>query len=327
MAEKEGAKAKRPTRTKATPEKKISTRKSPTATRKRTSSPRIKKNVTQKPEFFDQAQSLEQKVEESKYYSSPVVHKYEEPGFNLPHGYGDNRIVAMVRDPYWLYCYWEINDGKVQEIRAELGYRFYQSSLILRIYNTEDWSFFDLNVSGEIGNWYINVGRPNTSYCIDIGYLTSDGTFVCAARSNIVVTPRDRVSEVIDEEWMIPDWERIYALSGGLRIGQGSFSLKKLMEKNFSITSPGISSWSSPTKKPQERPFFLVANCELIVYGATEPTAKLTIQGVPVKLRPDGSFSVRFTLPDGKQVIPIEAVRDDGMEKRKITPKIERQTE
>jgi len=287
--------------------------------------PRIKKAAAPEVEIY----KAEERVEESKYYPGPVIQKFEEArGFEFPQGYGDNRIVVMVRDPYWIYAYWEINGRKIQEIKSALGARFDQARQILRVYDTSNWTFFDIQVAGGVSNWYINVGRPNTSYCVDIGYLTPDGTFVCAARSNIVTTPRDRLSEVIDEQWMIPDWERMYALSGGFGIGRGSLELREMMEKRLmqQISSPGISSLFSPVKK-EARPFWLVANCELIVYGATEPTASLTIQGRPMKLRDDGTFSLRFALPDGKQVIPIEATRDDGLEKRKITPIVERRTE
>ena len=233
----------------------------------------------------------------------------------------------MVRDPYWLYTYWELTQSKIDEIKGELGDRFHSSILILRIYDAANWHFFDINVHGRTGNWYINVGRPNTSYCIDIGFLTPDGYFVCAARSNTVKTPRDNMSEVIDEEWMIPDWEMMYALSGGFGRGKGSMEVREMIEKRqWQAPSSWISSYGSPVKKQEARPFWLVANCELIVYGSTEPTAKVTVQGLPVKLRDDGTFSLRFSLPDGQQVIPIEAVRDDGLEKRSITPTVERRT-
>ena len=137
------------------------------------------------------------------------------------------------------------------------------------------------------------------------------------------------MSDVIDEEWMIPDWERLYALSGGFRIGLGSMELKEMMERRLKkqLSSGSVSSLFSPSRPSKPRPFWLVANCELIVYGATEPTATVTIQGKPVRLREDGTFSVRYALPDGKQIIPIEATRDDGMEKRSITPKVERATD
>jgi hypothetical protein len=45
-----------------------------------------------------------------------------------------------------------------------------------------------------------------------------------------------------------------------------------------------------------------------------------------VDLRPDGTFSCRFALPDGTQVIPVEVVSPDGVETRCITPTVSRQT-
>jgi hypothetical protein len=92
------------------------------------------------------------------------------------------------------------------------------------------------------------------------------------------------------------------------------------------LASPGITSMASPVKKPGKRGFWLVANCELIVYGATEPDAKVTIQGKAINLRQDGSFTLRFALPDGKQVIPIKAVSSDNEEERSITPIVTRET-
>ena len=265
-------------------------------------------------------------VEEKKYYTGPVNFRVHEESVELPQGYGDNKIVLMVRDPYWLYTYWELNQNRVNEISSELGNKFHNSSMILRVYDTSDWTFFDIGVSGTINNWYLNVGRPNTSFCVDIGYLTPDGYFVCAARSNIVTTPRDSMSDSIDEEWMIPDWEQMYALSGGFGRGKGSFEIKEIIERNqWKSPSSWVSS-GSQAKKQTERPFWLAVNCELIVYGATEPSASLTIQGNPIKLKEDGTFSLRFSLPDGKQVIPVEATRDDGLEKRKITPIVEKRT-
>ena len=67
-------------------------------------------------------------------------------------------------------------------------------------------------------------------------------------------------------------------------------------------------------------------DCELIVYGGTEPDAKVTVQGKPIKLRPDGSFTLRYALPDGKQVIPVKAISADEIEERTITPTVTRET-
>jgi uncharacterized protein YfaP (DUF2135 family) len=65
---------------------------------------------------------------------------------------------------------------------------------------------------------------------------------------------------------------------------------------------------------------------ELIIYGATEADAKLSVQGKPVTLRPDGSFSLRFYFPEGNQDYPIEAVSSDGSMNRKISFAVKRET-
>jgi hypothetical protein len=88
-----------------------------------------------------------------------------------------------------------------------------------------------------------------------------------------------------------------------------------------------MASMASPVKKLQkERKFWLWVDCELIVYGATEPDAKVTVQGRPIALRQDGTFTLRFALPDGKQVIPVKAVSADDIEERTITPIVSRET-
>ena len=61
----------------------------------------------------------------------------------------------------------------------------------------------------------------------------------------------------------------------------------------------------------------------MIVYGATEPNAKVTLQGEPVQLRPDGTFTVRFSLPDARQIIPAVAASPDGVEERTIVLAVE----
>ena len=76
----------------------------------------------------------------------------------------------------------------------------------------------------------------------------------------------------------------------------------------------------------KQRKFWFQLDAELIVYGATEPNARVTLQGEPVKLRPDGTFTMRFSLPDGRQIIPAVANAADGVEERTIVLAVERNT-
>jgi len=136
---------------------------------------------------------------------------------------------------------------------------------------------------------------------------------------------------VIDEEWMAIDFEEIYALSGGYGVGSSSGEVRARRKRFFEqqISSPGLFSGgiSSPVGlKKKAKGFFLQVATELIVYGRTEADAQVTANGDKIPLRPDGSFSLRFFLPDGEKTLPIRAVSKDGDQARQIAIRVKRET-
>ncbi len=105
-------------------------------------------------------------------------------------------------------------------------------------------------------------------------------------------------------------------------IGVTAFSLPSSLELvSSAVTSP------SGGPPPGEKGFWFNVNAELIIYGATEPDATVTIGGRRIKLRADGSFSYRFSLPDGKYDLPVVAVSADGTDGRAADLKFSRATE
>ena len=64
----------------------------------------------------------------------------------------------------------------------------------------------------------------------------------------------------------------------------------------------------------------------MIIFGSTKPDAHVTLAGEPVKLRPDGTFTVRVSMPDRRQVLPVVASSSDGVEQRTIVLAVERNT-
>ena len=76
----------------------------------------------------------------------------------------------------------------------------------------------------------------------------------------------------------------------------------------------------------RHRDFSFEVDAEVIIYGTTKPDAHVTLAGEPVKLRPDGSFTVRLSMPDRRQVIPVVAHSVDGVEQRTIVLAVERNT-
>ncbi|AKN62327.1 Rho termination protein [Synechococcus sp. WH 8020] len=99
------------------------------------------------------------------------------------------------------------------------------------------------------------------------------------------------------------------------------------------LNDSGVGLWASGRNEsglggvaPRQRSFWLVADAELIVYGATDPSARLTIGNEDVPLSNDGTFRIQVPFRDGEQVYAIEATAADGEQKRNITLNFERVT-
>ena len=90
------------------------------------------------------------------------------------------------------------------------------------------------------------------------------------------------------------------------------------------LTASGIGFASEAPIRPRQ--FWLVADAELIVYGATEPDATVTIGGRPIQLSPDGTFRFQMSFQDGLIDYPIMAVAADGVQTRSIHMKFNRET-
>jgi len=186
-------------------------------------------------------------------------HTFTRPSetYELPWGYGESRIVALARDPYWLFVYWEVSEAKKDEIRSRFGPKAWEESQpVLRVYDTTSVYFYDSRKAQEImindyaNNWYINTGEPGHTYCVELGRLRSDGTYIFIARSNLVSMPRDRISEVIDYEWLLPlEYEKlIYGRSGAP--SSPEFIKRALVSHEYIIAEEYV---SSPMHWPQEQ--------------------------------------------------------------------------
>ena len=133
--------------------------------------------------------------------------------------------------------------------------------------------------------------------------------------------------------------ERLYqsATAGWRRLGRGSeafheFDHDALSASSSSLSASGAGLWASGRSESgaglmaRQRSFWLVADAELIVYGATDPAARLSIGGEEVPLSPDGTFRIQVPFRDGQQLYPIEALAADGEQRRNITLEFRRTT-
>ena len=254
----------------------------------------------------------------------------------LQNFYGDTRIVLLPRDPYWLFTYWEVSLPRIKDARSTLGSEFKSSKSILRIYEVTNIDFnganahgyFDITLENLMMSWYINVYAPEKSWVVDIGMLTVSGKFFVLARSNAMTTPADSMSNQDYEEWMdsSESWKMYMVRAGGKNGIKGANGIygSDSEARVFDATSMsgGVSSLSSPVKyEKKPSAFWMRVGTELIVYGATEPDAKVTINSSPVALNKDGSFSTRFALTDGVHTLNITGRSVSGQYKKtfKIT--------
>ncbi|MBD0268179.1 MAG: DUF4912 domain-containing protein [Cyanobacteria bacterium Co-bin8] len=113
-----------------------------------------------------------------------------------------------------------------------------------------------------------------------------------------------------------------YVFPSGVGMWAGAVSNMSGLS-GLTMSGAGFSA-SAPPIRPRQ--FWLIADAELIVYGATEPDATVTIGGKPIKLNPDGTFRFQMSFQDGLIDYPIMAVAADGEQTRSVHMQFTRET-
>lgn len=251
-----------------------------------------------------------------------------------------DRLVVMVRGPFWLHVYWELTPAGIVRAQAALGEMWHIAKPILRLLTVSSPGSTtaservarDIAIHGGVTNWYVDVVEPPQTYRMEIGYLASNGRFFSLARSNTVVTPASPADEKLDNHWseVVEDCDKIYAMSGGYSPEVNSSELQEVLEER--LRRPVGSSIGNRYGTGAEylvmrdRAVQFKVDAEMVIHGTTHPEAQVTLQGAPLKLRPDGTFSVRLELPNRRQVIPLVASTKDGASQRTIVVAVERNT-
>ena len=283
------------------------------------------------PQLERRLQQIKAKLAEAKDLSFKAV------GQDAPRS--RDRLIVMVRDPYWLHAYWELTRRSVERAQAAMGQHWHAARPVLRLLEVSRngttsaarQTVRDIEIHGGVNNWYIDVQNPPRSYQVEVGYTAPGGRFYCMARSNVVSTPPAGSSDTFDRNWaeVAKEFDRIYAMTAGSTEQDSSGDLKEVFEEHLhrpmgeSLTSqfgPGAGGFHT------KREFQFHVDTELIVHGTTHPDARVTLRGEPVRLRPDGSFAVRFSLPVRRHGLPVVAHSCDGAEQRTIVLAVDRNT-
>ncbi len=276
------------------------------------------------------------RISQLQHKLATVKNLASNPPENDRPGPREDRLVVMVRDPYWLHAVWELSQQSVNRAQAAMGPHWHTAQPTLRLFRIMEAGAStherDIDIHGGVSNWYVDVPDPPCQYRTEIGYLAKNGAFHCLARSNTVQTPPAGTSDAVDENWadVAEHADRIYAMSGGYSPGGTSRELQELLEERLRrpLGSPMNTRYgqgAASIDSSEEKLRFAI-DAEVIVYGAANRDAHVTLKGEPVQLRSDGTFAVRLSLPDRRQVIPIVVSSVDGVEQRTVILAVERNT-
>ena len=267
-----------------------------------------------------------------------------------------SEVVFLPRDPQWAYCFWSIAPAdRERALAAGAG------SLCLRIADVtgllnpsaHPHALQELVVDAHANEWFLPVPLAGRDYRVELGYRLPGGGWFSLAFSAVARIPELEPSSTIADAF-VPfsletpvmataqpstsggvQHERLYQMATVASPRLRRVGSEALHEEAFGLdrglSDSGAGVWASGRSESgsglvRSRSFWLVADAELIVYGATEPTATLTIGEQQVPLDQDGGFRVHVPFPDGQQTYPIKAVAADGEQERSITLDFERRT-
>jgi hypothetical protein len=276
-----------------------------------------------------------------------------------PQPVGETRVVFLPRDPQWAYVYWEIRAVDRAAAVTAGG-----QQLALRLADVTGCSggeahphaLQEVVVDAGAHEWYLPVPLSDRDYRVELGFRRSGGGWISLAVSAVARMPASGPVETTADRFVpfsldsvgttatapvavaaLGLHERLYQQASGARrrLGQGSEAFQEQGEHGdwgAAGQRSGVGLWASGRNDSgaglpaRQRSFWLVADAELIVYGATDSAATLRIGDEVVPLSADGTFRVQVPFRDGEQLYPISAVAADGVQKRSISLAFQRTT-
>jgi hypothetical protein len=292
------------------------------------------------------------------------LHRLEAELGAAPRGSLETSVVFLPRDPQWAFVHWQIGAGdrqRVTESKAEQLVLRVWDVTGLPAGSVHLHTLQELLVNASAREWFVPVPMSDRDYQVELGYRIAGGGWLSLAVSAPARMPTVGPSKEIADQFVpflldppppqntdiapatAPPalaaglHERLYLQASGGRqvLGRGSEAFHDLTADQASAAgnqASGVGLWASGRNDSgaglmaRQRSFWLVADAELIVYGATDPAATLRIGEEIVPLAADGTFRLQVPFRDGQQMYPITAVAADGEQRRSITLEFSRRT-
>ncbi|GAB6089884.1 DUF4912 domain-containing protein [Spirochaeta dissipatitropha] len=166
------------------------------------------------------------RVQEKKYdIQEEIVSDHLLSTIELPNRYNESRVTLLLRDPAWAYCYWDINDYHMQKMSEQ--YEKPVTGLIIRVVelaccDDEGGTVidsFDVPVSMDDRNWYINLPNRDTFYRVRL-ILQLEDNEVLISTSNTIQVPVGFLSSNGKDD---ANADALIAISGIENLGVSSF--------------------------------------------------------------------------------------------------------
>lgn len=244
----------------------------------------------------------------------------------------EESLQVNVVDSYWLHVIWCLRRITIERARIALGHLWYDSKPVLAVTllsETESGSVRQtlqkyIDIHGGINHWYINVTDPPGVYQVEIGYL-APGRFYSMLKGNIVKT--SHVRSALRYEQKIEDDLFLHPLKPAAA-PKWSPSDRNMyvhwQKKNANAGSRNGKNSSKNPRRVDDNHLFQIET-EMIVYGMTSPESQVTVDQEWVAVQPDGTFMLRFDLPEqGRQMLTIDSTNRE--ESKKIILTLERIT-
>lgn len=136
--------------------------------------------------------SEEDAIRSAKYTPRDLPPRvFEEERFLFPETYGLNRVRLLVRDPEWLFAYWDVSPAAMKDLARSLGERTLAvSRLTLRVTDPVSGGSTDILLPAGARWWYVRADSTPRSYKAELGLTLPSGEYRRISESNTVVTPR-----------------------------------------------------------------------------------------------------------------------------------------
>lgn len=242
----------------------------------------------------------------------------------------NDRLVLTVCDSYWLRARWEATPRSVERVRSAMGPSWHTAEPTIRVYRvdrephgaTRREFVADIPARGGVDVCYIPVDDPPSSFVVELGYLARDKRFFTLVSSGVVETPQRGVHDAFGR----PEDAALGFPTNFDAFSPRRFPTSARPSSAFPEESFGFSNRLRADALRSSSDLSVAVDCEIVVKGKVSPGARVCVKEEAIRLKEDGTFSIRYRLPERRHVFPVVATSPDGSETRTIVLAVDRNT-